>query len=209
MGEAVKSIIGLVLCVLLVGGCANPINLKTATIYYDSAVEAEIRGDFQFAERQYSRALVNARLGHAPAAGISASMYGLGRMKAHLCKFEEAEPLLLEALKLEETVASSDGGIMTKRLFELARFYSDRGYYVQSVPFFARGIPAVAKLGIESSDPIAFADALDEYSIALEKTGKSSDAEMSKAQANELRSKNAGRRPNYVPLRYGRACPAK
>jgi tetratricopeptide (TPR) repeat protein len=172
-------------------------------------VEAELRGDFIFAERQYGRALINARLGHAPEAGISASMYGLGRMKGYLCKFEEAEPLLLEALKLEETVSGPEGGIITKRLFELARFYSDRGYYPQSIPYFARGIPAVAKLDIELSDPIAFADALDEYSIALERTGKSGEAQKFKTQATELRAKNAGRRAIFIPVRYGQRCPSK
>ena len=87
-----RKLYSILLCALLVGGCASQINLKTATIYYDSAVEAEIRGDFVFAERQYDRALINARLGHSPQAGISASMYGLGRMKGYLCKFSEAEP---------------------------------------------------------------------------------------------------------------------
>ena len=195
------------LCVLIFGGCANPINLKTASIYYDSAVEAEIRGDFPFAERQYDRALINASLGHAPEAGISESMYGLGRMKGYLCKFNEAEPLLLEALKLEERVSGPEGSIMTKRLFELARFYSDRGQYAQSVPYFARGIPAVRKLGIETSDPIAFADALDEYSLALDKSGNSADSKNFQIQASDLRAKNVGSRASYVPVRYGKKCP--
>lgn len=197
----------LLLCVLFFGGCANPINLKTASIYYDSAVEAEVRGDFAFAERQYDRALINARLGHAPEAGISASMYGLGRMKGYLCKFNEAEPLLLEALKLEEVVSGPEGSIMTKRLFELARFYSDRGQYAQSVPYFARGIPAVRKLGIETSDPIALADALDEYSVALEKSGNSAESKNFQVQASGLRAKNVGSRASYVPVRYGKKCP--
>lgn len=194
---------------MLIGGCANPVNLKTASIYYDSAVDAEIRGDYAFAERQYERALINARIGHAPPAGISASMYGLGRMKGYLCKFDEAQPLLVEALKIEESVSGPEGEIMTKRLFELARFHSDRGQYSDSVPYFARGIPAVKKLNIEASDPIAFADALDDYSTALEKTGSIIEAQKVKAEAMELRIKNPGRRARFVPVRYGIGCLTK
>lgn len=204
-----KIIGGFLLCALLIAGCANPVNLKTASIYYNSAVDAEIRGDYTFAERQYDRALINARLGHAPAAGIAASMYGLGRMKGYLCKFSEAEPLLLEALKIEETVSGSEGVIITKRLFELARFYSDRGQYAQSIPYFARGIPAVVKVGIESSDPTAFADALDEYALALQKSGNKAESQKFQLQASDLRTKNEGRKASFVPVRYGQNCPAK
>jgi hypothetical protein len=196
------------LAAILFAACGNPINLKTASNYYDAAVQAELAGNFSLAEQDYGRALLNAKLGHAADAGISASMYGLGRMKGYLCKFNEAEPLLLESLKLEEGVTGPDSGITTKRLFELARFYFDRGMNAQSLPYFARGIPAVPRLGVESSDPIALADALDEYSVALSKTGNKTEAERMKAQADQIRARNLGKRAAYVPIRYGSKCPA-
>ena len=194
-------------CCLLVG-CANPINQKTASIYYDSALEAEIRGDFAFAERQYGRALINAQIGHAPDEGVSAAMYGLGRSKAYLCKFAEAEPLLLESLTLQEKAAGPEGPIMTKRLFELARFYSDRGRYKQSLPFFERGVPTVEKLGVEASDPMAFADALDDYANALERSGETAKARPVKVRADALRARFPDKKATYVPKRYGQGCPA-
>jgi tetratricopeptide (TPR) repeat protein len=197
------------LLAVLIAGCANPINQKSASIYYDSAVEAEIRGDFAFAERQYDRALINARLGHAPDAGISAAMYGLGRMKGYLCKFDEAEPILLESLDLEEKVTGPESGITAKRLFELARFYYDRGQFERSIPYFSRGIPAVQKLGAETSDPLALAEALDEYSNALAKAGRASDSAEAKKRSADLRSRNAGKRASFVPVRYDSKCPAK
>jgi hypothetical protein len=123
-----------------------------------------------------------------------------------LCKFGEAEPLLLEALKVQETITPQEPGIMTKRLFELARFYSDRELYAHSLPYFARGIPWAEKLDIEASDPIAFADAIDEYALALEKTGNSSDAKRQQHKAAELRARHGGRRAVYAPIRYGRNC---
>ena len=203
-----KRIVAVLPLAVLVG-CANPINQKTASIYYDSAVEAEIRGDFVFAERQYGRALINARVGHSPDAGVSAAMYGLGRIKGYLCKFDEAEALLLESLVLEERVTGPESGITTKRLFELARFYYDRGQFEKSVPYFARGIPAVQKLGVETSDPIALADALDEYATALGKVGRTLDSAEAKKWSADLRAKNGGKHASFVPVRYGSKCPAK
>ena len=194
------------LVVGLVAACANPINQKTASNYYDAAVQAELAGNFALAEQNYGRALINARLGHSLDAGISASMYGLGRMKGYLCKFSEAEPLLLESLNLEESATGPESAITTKRLFELARLYSDRGMYAQSLPYFARGIPAVQRLGVESSDPMALADALDEYSVALSKTGMHAEADQAKSQATQIRAKNPGKRAIYVPIRYGKKC---
>jgi tetratricopeptide (TPR) repeat protein len=186
--------------------CANPINQKTAQNYYDWGLRAELAGEYALAERNYERALINARLGHSPDAGISAAMYSVGRMKGILCKYDEAEPLLLESLKLEETVTGPESGITSKRLFELARFYSDREMYARSLPYFSRGIPLLFKLGAESSDPIALAEALETYSMALLKSGQRSESEGATRQAEEIRSKNKGRTAIFVPVRYGSKC---
>jgi hypothetical protein len=204
-----RGIAAALLSTVVVTGCANPINQKTASNYYESALEAELRGDFVFAERQYDRALINARLGRSPDAGVSAAMYGLGRVKGYLCKFGEAEPLLMESLALEEKVTGPESGITTKRLFELARFYYDRGLFEKSIPYFRRGIPAVEKLGIEDADPIGFADVLDEYSNALAKSGQSPAAADAKKRSADLRAKNGGRRASFIPVRYGSRCESK
>jgi tetratricopeptide (TPR) repeat protein len=157
-----------VVLVALLAGCV--INQRTASNYYEWGSQAEMSGNYALAERNYERALINARLGHSPDEGLSAVTYNLGRIKGYLCKYNEAEKLLTEALTLEEKVKTPQNEI-TQRLFELARFYSDRGIYQQSLPYFARAIPAVKKLGVESSDPIALAEVLEEYAVALNKTG--------------------------------------
>ena len=58
------------------------------------------------AEQNHSRALWNARIGDVPSSGISLVTYNLGRVKGYLCKYDEAEQLLLEALRLEEQAAT-------------------------------------------------------------------------------------------------------
>jgi tetratricopeptide (TPR) repeat protein len=193
--------------VLIVSGCAAPINRKNATDYYAWGLEAEMKGDYALAERNYDRALINARLGNSPDAGISAALYSLGRMKGYLCKYDEAEKLLVDSLALEEKVTGPESAITTKRLFELARLYSDRGLYQQSLPYYERGIPVVRKMDMEVSDPIALADALADYSTAAEKSGQQSKSQLLRKEADALRKANNGKAAKYTPIRYKKSCP--
>jgi tetratricopeptide (TPR) repeat protein len=195
-----------ILLVCLLEGCAMPIEQKNAASYYDRGLESELAGNYPLAESNYEKALISARVGHSPDAGISAAAYSLGRMKGYLCKYDEAEKLLTESLTLEKQVTGLVSRNTAKRLFELARFYSDRGYFASSVPYFESGIPAAEKQGVQTSDPIAFAEVLEEFAIALDNTGKASQAKSAKNQANSLRAEFAGRVAKYQPIRYNRTC---
>ncbi|MFO1324883.1 MAG: tetratricopeptide repeat protein [Burkholderiales bacterium] len=205
MAEARRIAMAAVLVAAL-SGCANPINQRTATNYYQAAVDAEVAGDYRLAERNYERALVNARLGHSPDAGISAAMYGLGRMKGRACRYDEAEKLLLESLRLEETVTGPKSATTTMRLFEIARLYYDQGKYVASLPYFRRGMMGVKTLGVQRTDPIALADALDDYATALANAQQPSDADAVRREASDLRQRNPGAKAIFKPVRYNQKC---
>ncbi|HEV3010892.1 MAG TPA: tetratricopeptide repeat protein, partial [Burkholderiales bacterium] len=138
---------------LCLASCADPVNQRNARQYHDWGLQAERAGNYVLAERNYERALVNARLGHSPDSGLSVVMYNLGRTKGYLCKYDESEKLLLEALRLEEKASGADGALTVMRLFELARLQYDRKLYDASLPYFERAIPAVARLGAETHDP--------------------------------------------------------
>ncbi|MDX2253313.1 MAG: tetratricopeptide repeat protein [Nitrospira sp.] len=199
----------IVFLALALASCANPINQHTAAKYHGWGSEAERAGDYTLAERNYERSLVNARLGHSPDASLSMAMYNLGRVKGYLCKYDEAEHLLAEALELEEKVTGPDSGITTMRLFELARLHFDRERYAASLPYFSRAIPVVRKLGVESSDPIGLADVLDQYAIALGKTGHSAEGADRKREADALRAKNHGKIAGFKPISYNQPCQTK
>lgn len=196
----------LISLMILIAGCANPINQHNAAKYHDWGQEAERARNYQLAERNYERALLNAQLGNSPDAGVSMAMYNLGRVKGYLCKYDESLRLLTEALKLEEKVTGPDSGITTMRLFELARLHFDREQYEASIPYFERGIPAVRKLAVETSDPIAFADVLDQYSVVLAKTGKPQESAERKQEADMLRAKNPGKSARFRPVSYNQTC---
>jgi len=192
--------------VILLAGCATAINRKNAEQYHIWGLQAEQNGNYELAERNYYRALVNARSGNSPKAALSMATYNLGRIKGYLCKHKEAEDLLLEALRLEEQVTGPESGVTAKRLFELARFYYDQGKYDDAAKYYSRAIPIVRRLGVENSDPIALADAMDEYAVSLSNTGNNAKASEIKSAADILRKKNPGAKAQFVPTRYNTRC---
>ena len=198
----------------LLTGCAglrNPINLYNAQEYHSAAEQAEQNGDLLLAREYYHRALLNAQWGNAPKAGVSMATYNLGRIRGYLCEYIEAEKLLKEALKLQEEVPIADDpdhGILSMRLFELARFYYDFGHNEQAIPYWERGIPLAEKVDIETSDPIAYANVLDEYAVSLKKTNQPDKADTIKTKADEIRSRNPGKEATFIPRWYNQKCGA-
>jgi len=173
----------------------------------DAGLKAERAGDYRLAEQQFELALSNARSDRLPDDSfISMATYNLGRVKGHLCKRKEAEQLLLEALKLEEKVSGPESRITNTRLFELARFYYDYSQFDRSVLFYSRAIPAAKITGVELDDPINLADVIEEYSKALENVGRPQDAQAAKQEADNLRTKNPGKKAKFFPVHYSRSC---
>ena len=187
---------------LALAGCGNPVNLRTAQTYHEAGERAEAAGDYARAEQNYDRALLNAKLAHAPNGVISGVQYNLGRVKGYQCKLAEAETLLVESLKLEEKVTGPESEITTMRLFELGRLHYDQGQFDKAVTYYERGLPAVRRLGVASSDPIMLANATDEYAHSLSRVGRDAEARSAQDQAKELRARNPGKRANFVPVRY-------
>ena len=195
-----------VMLVVILSGCATAINRKTAERYHQAGLQAAYQGDYTLAEKNFSRALINARLGNLPISGLSMITYNLGRTKGYLCKHQEAEVLLLEALKLEKKVEDENSGLMAMRLFDLARLYYVQGNYNDATVYFGRAIPVVKKLGLEKSDPIALAIAMEKYSISLAKSGNMSKANDVKSESSLLREKNPGVNPKFVAVNYNENC---
>ncbi len=197
------------LLILSTGCIAAPINRYNAALYHDQGLLAEKNDDFLAAKKCYDRALMYMRMGSAPKAGISMGAYNLGRVAGYLCDFDIAEQLLLESLRLQEAVPSSDDpdhAILSMRFFEIARFYYDLGRYKEAIPYLERGIPIAESLDVESIDPIAYANVLDEYVIALKQTNDFDRAQEIEAKAGKIRSSHAGQNPVLIPRRYNQNC---
>ena len=185
--------------------CANPINRANAEKYHEWGSQAELTGDFSLAEQNYSRALWNARMGNVPRSGISLVTYNLGRVKGYLCKYDEAEQLLLEALQLEEQESGADSGLTSMRLFELARLSAARNRFDEAHQYYSRAIPVVRELDIESVDPIGFANVLSDFAKVLESLDQESAAEDAARESEQLIAAHPGRQAEFTPRPYN--CP--
>ena len=198
----------LILFLLLpVVACANPINRANVEKYHELGSRAEQAGDYALAEEYYGRALWNARIGKVPRGGISLLAYNLGRVKGYLCKHDEAEQLLLEALRLEEQESGAGSGLTSMRLFELARLNAARKRFDEAGEYYSRAIPIVRNLDIETADPIGFANVLGNYAAVLESLERDQAARDAIREAEQLRAAHPGRQAGFTPQSYSRNCP--
>jgi tetratricopeptide (TPR) repeat protein len=190
-------------------GCLWNIYRVKAQQYYDAGVQAEKAGDLEWAKENYLRALENAKRGHSPKSGISTATYDLGRVTGYLCEYDQAEKLLLQSLRMQEELTGPDSAAVTTRLFELARFYHDRGRYSESIPYYARGVSAVKTPNTGAGDPAGYAADLEDYADSLRKTGRTDKAEEFQARSGEIRNRHQGKSSDFLPMRYNRRCPDK
>ena len=197
---------GYVLLAFLLTACAQDLNKHNAMRYYNLALRAEQAKDYAGAKEAYRRALINARDGEAPQAGISAATYGLGRMTGYTCEYAAAERLLREALELEQTLPYPVPGNISKRLSELARLTFDEGKYQDSVAFYEQALPILEKLGAPRSDPVGYASYLEDYAFAMARNGNENNAAQVRAKALAIRRANPGKEAQFVPLYYRDVC---
>jgi tetratricopeptide (TPR) repeat protein len=199
-----KSVAALLL--LLAGGCTRDFNTSNTARYHDAGTRAEASRDFPQAEDYYGRALIWAGTERVPPALLSLTMYNLGRMKGHACKFDEARELLLTSLALEESATGPASAQVSRRLFELARLYYDRRLYAESVPYYAEGIAMVRRLKLENDEPVTFTEALQDYAIALREAGDIGKANDLGGEIATRRNQEVGTRPRYLIARYSPSC---
>jgi len=198
--------VAIVLALLLTAGCAKDFNTTNTARYYDAGTRAEAARDFPGAEEYYGRALIWAGTEHVPAALLSLTMYNLGRMKGHACKFDEARELLLTSLALEESTSGPASAQVSRRLFELGRLYYDRRLYTESVPYYSQGVAMVRRLKLEDDEPVTFTEALQDYANALREAGDQRQADGLRSEITARRSQEIGARPRYLIARYSPTC---
>ncbi|MEK9969730.1 MAG: tetratricopeptide repeat protein [Ferrovibrio sp.] len=196
----------LALATLAIAGCAKDFNTTNTARYYDAGTRAELSHDYAQAEDYYARALVWAGTEHVPASLLSLTMYNLGRMKGHACKFDEAHELLLTSLALEESTSGPASTQISRRLFELARLYYDRRLYADSVPYFAQGVAMIRRLKLEDNEPVTFTEALQDYANALRQAGDPRGADGLRAEIAARQAREISLRPNYLISRYSPTC---
>lgn len=190
----------------LAAGCANPMNAYHYDEYLACGLTAADAGEWQQAKVCYSRAVINARIGYLGPKDEARALYNYGLAVGMLCEYDLAKESFVEALRLEEEAEGPDGGMAVMRLFELARLEYDHDDYAESARWYARALPLASKIGADGTDPVAFANELDRYATALERSGDPAGAAAARAQSALLREQHPGAEARFVAKTYPKEC---
>jgi tetratricopeptide (TPR) repeat protein len=162
--------------------------------HYDEALEA------------YSKALSRAKDDRF-AQERAIAMYGLARTNARLCRVDTAEKWFRDSIALRETLPDVLGlAWLTQNYLEFARFLLSRGRTEEAAEYMGRAIPMLDDLGLEYSDPIAYAELLDDYAAALKAVGKDPESQVQADRAANLRRENPGVQADFKPMSYPADC---
>jgi uncharacterized protein YceK len=122
----------------IVSGCANPLNRATSDRYTRMCSEALQNHLLDVAENACYRALVNVDMGNLGPELKSQRLLNLALIKRALKKFDEAEVLLQESLRIEETLTGPSSEKVGRRLAELAAVKYQKAQYIEGFPLLER-----------------------------------------------------------------------
>ncbi len=196
------ALLSLLIAMLAVTGCRNPVNAKTYDRYYQTGMLAERSGDLPVARRDYSRALWNAQAGWLGPKAEAYALYEWSRVTGYLGHYAEAEQGFREVLTLVEKSNGAAGALRAPALCELARLLLDTRQYAAAAPVFEQAITALEKRQAQEQDPLAFAALLDDYAAALREQGSTARADEVGQRAASIRRENPGATTNYQVRRY-------
>jgi tetratricopeptide (TPR) repeat protein len=186
----------------LVCSCANPINAKTADNYYESGVQAELAGNLPLAQRNFSRAHLNAQLGHLGPAAEASYLYEYARVTGRSGNIQESEKAFTDTLALIDKANPKADKLRAPALSEYSRLLHDTGQHRKAAPVFERAVVELDKTGVESSDPIGYAGYLDDYAKSLRAAGQASKASSASSRAAALRARHPGKKAHFQRGRY-------
>jgi tetratricopeptide (TPR) repeat protein len=198
----IKSIFAFAVCAGFLVGCKvfdTPTFQNNYSLYNREALKAENEGNWDAAAKRYFLALQNSEWAEEGKGVRGDFHYKLGRAQGATCQFDKSEQSLNEAYSLNPKLPQA--------LAELGRLKFAQNKLSDALGYFQRALPEMDKANVGKSDPIGYAEILDDYKAALAKSGKAGDAAPLAQQADLLRSANAGKAPTMIRAPYGTQCP--
>jgi tetratricopeptide (TPR) repeat protein len=190
---------------LLAAGCAQDLSPRGAAEYAEYARSCDgwqAQNQWWKAQQNCSRAALNADLGGAPEQTRAALWYEYGRTSGAICDYVEAKRGLDTALELD----GKSGGPIFATLLELARLHLDQGKFKEASGYFQRFESAVPKDRALKADPVGYAETLEEFATAAERSGEPQRAKDLRSRAQELRTANPSRSSRTERTPYGKYC---
>jgi tetratricopeptide (TPR) repeat protein len=132
------------------------------------------------------------------------AMYSLARAQVKLCHLSEADRWFRASIAAREALPDEKNAMLTQNLVEYSRFLFAAGRPAEAIPLVERSIPLLVSIGIEQSDPVAFAELLEQEGNAQRTLGLDSEAALSRAAA--LYAANVDRVAKFKPEPYPKNC---
>lgn len=162
-------------------------------------------GKYELALEKYGKALQRAEKS-GDVSYRAMALYGMARANAQLCRIVEADALFRESISVREGIPDNSQAYLTQNWIEFGRFLVANDRPADAVPYFAKAVPRLEALGIETSDPIAYAQFLDTYVAALRASGADASAEELAQKASAIREKNPGKYARFTASVYWPGC---
>jgi tetratricopeptide (TPR) repeat protein len=194
--------VGVCCITFLAGGCANPINAKTAYNYYKRGAIAEEQGDLERAREAYYRSYVNTEVGWLGPAAQAHALYEWTRVNGYLGNRAFVETNFPRVLELITKAKGDADSLRTPTLCEFARFLNDTGQHERAVRKFREALAGLDAVNADKADPIGLAEFLDDYARALKLSGSRSEADAITKRAQTLREANPGKTSAFKAQRY-------
>jgi tetratricopeptide (TPR) repeat protein len=188
--------------VFLLTSCANPINLQTASDYFNSGQQFIDQGKWFEARISLGRAWANINPGKASVRTKAIYAYEYGRASGVVCDWKESERGLIIALELDQL---TDGPIYMSYV-ELARMYHAQGKYEDSEKYFSLAKAALDAQQADTKDSIGYANILEIYSHTLYKLGRKSEGDNIERRAQEIKNVFKDRQSHHGVTPYGQHC---
>ena len=187
-------------CALIVG-CANPINAKTTSRYYEQGLAAEKNGDLLSAREAYKRAYINTQIGNLGDKSSAYALYEWSRITGYLKIYDEAEDGFRKTLTHIDNAAPVANQLRPPALSELARLLNNTNQHEKAIPVFRQALDALNDVNTLEIDPIGFSEFLEMYAQSLEELGDEKYLDVLNEVKN-IRSKHPNTKAKYVPRDY-------
>ena len=164
--------------------CANPLNQVTSQRYGEQCLQAESEGRLAVAEEACRRALINVDWGKLGPKEEALRRFELGRIKAQLNKYTEAQELFETALNLQLQHDPENLAFITKLQFSLATTLAEQGRWAEGAEYLKAALPHISQL--REGDRKVAGNILNLYADELYQTTQRNLAEQFRAAANNV-----------------------
>ena len=164
------------LSVLLISGCANPLNRVTYDRYWKQGGDAERVGQLGVAEQAYYRALMNVDMGNLEPLLKAQALYNLGCVKRRVGKYTEAEDLLKQSLALDEKILSPEDLDTDRCLIELSVTFSAQEKWSEGSRYLERVFPHASRFSGHEREFIG--EVFKHFAAGLRKAGQEERAKI-------------------------------